>query len=254
VTSALLDLQAAADRLGVHYQTVYRWVRNGTLPALMINGRYALECDVVDDFGRQRTTPVPAAPRRTRTDLARQADAMHVALMSGDDRAARQLIDALISRGITLTELMDQVVAPALRRIGADWHAGLVSIWVEHRATAIASALISAHLPNPRGRRRGHAVVAAVSGDVHVLATMMAAAALRDDNWHVQHLGADMPTYEVLDFVSTHPMDLAVITVSMPDVEHDALALARDLEGRGVRTLVGAPGRTLADLITLARG
>ncbi|MGY9023882.1 MAG: helix-turn-helix domain-containing protein, partial [Candidatus Nanopelagicales bacterium] len=35
-----LDLQSAADQLGVHYQTAYRWVRSGRLPAEMVDGRY----------------------------------------------------------------------------------------------------------------------------------------------------------------------------------------------------------------------
>jgi excisionase family DNA binding protein len=29
-----VDLQTAAARLGVHYQTAYRWVRDGSLPAM----------------------------------------------------------------------------------------------------------------------------------------------------------------------------------------------------------------------------
>jgi MerR family transcriptional regulator, light-induced transcriptional regulator len=35
-----IELAEAADRLGVHYQTAYRWVREGRLPAVRVRGRY----------------------------------------------------------------------------------------------------------------------------------------------------------------------------------------------------------------------
>jgi len=47
----VLELQEAADALGVHYQTAYRWVRTGKLPANMVGGRYLVEqrdLDAVD--------------------------------------------------------------------------------------------------------------------------------------------------------------------------------------------------------------
>ena len=37
---AVLRLSDAADELGVHYQTAYRWVRTGRLPARLVNGEY----------------------------------------------------------------------------------------------------------------------------------------------------------------------------------------------------------------------
>ena len=37
-----IDLQEAARRLGVHYQTAYRWVREGRLTAVRVRGRYEL--------------------------------------------------------------------------------------------------------------------------------------------------------------------------------------------------------------------
>ncbi|MDA8269090.1 MAG: helix-turn-helix domain-containing protein [Actinomycetota bacterium] len=36
--SDVIGLQQAADRLGVHYMTVYRYVRTGRLPATKVGG------------------------------------------------------------------------------------------------------------------------------------------------------------------------------------------------------------------------
>ena len=43
-----MELQTAADALGVHYQTAYRWVRSGRLPARLIGGKYVVTRHDVD--------------------------------------------------------------------------------------------------------------------------------------------------------------------------------------------------------------
>ena len=39
---ALLTLQEAADAVGCHYQTLYRRVRKGEIPALVAGGSYRI--------------------------------------------------------------------------------------------------------------------------------------------------------------------------------------------------------------------
>jgi len=96
-------------------------------------------------------------------------------------------------------------------------------------------------------------MVAALAGDQHFLATSMAAVALREDNWRVHLLGADMPAAELVSFCSTHAVGLAVLTVTNTDVADAATRTAAVLEAAGIRTLVGRPGSTLIGLQELAR-
>jgi methanogenic corrinoid protein MtbC1 len=81
----------------------------------------------------------------------------------------------------------------------------------------------------------------------------MATAALREDQWQVHHLGADIPPEELVDFCADHTVDLVVLTVTNPDVAEDAEHLADRLRAAGTRAIVGAPGRPLSDLLTAAR-
>jgi len=74
--------------------------------------------------------------------------------------------------------------------------------------------------------------------------TAMAAAALREDNWRVHHLGADMPGDELVRFCHEHDVDLAVLTVTTTDAARSAAETATRLEREGVRSLVGRPGAT----------
>jgi len=250
-TGGTLDLQAAADELGVHYQTAYRWVRAGRLPAHRVDGRYVITRDDLAVFVVERSSPAtPPVPSQRRLDTASKT--MHSALVDGDEGTARNLARSIIDQGTPLPELIQKVIVPPLQQIGVDWHDGHLSIWVEHRASAIIDRLLGDITPNPRGRRRGTAMVAAVAGDRHSLATSMAAVTLRDNNWEVHHLGADVPADEIVAFCESTRLDIAVITLTNPDSTASAHATADRLRKLGVQTIVGAPGTTLDDLLDAA--
>ncbi len=247
-----VDLQAAADRLGVHYQTAYRWVRTGKLPAELVGGSYRLRSADVDAAGARQAAPAKHRPPSDER-LRRQSDRLHDALVAGDETSARRIVTRLIDEGTPIVDVIQTVVVPPLRSIGTAWHEGRLSIWVEHRASAIVERLLGEAAPTRRGRRRGRAVVAAVSGDLHSLPTTMAAVALRDDNWHVDHLGADVPTAELLDYCASNDVDVVVLSSTNPDVAALAAATATELRAGGVPTIVGAPGSTLDELRAAAR-
>ncbi len=247
-----VELRTAAAELGVHYQTAYRWVRNGRLPATMVAGKYSVSRSDLEEFAKLRTKPAAVStPSVQRLD--RQAEGMHEALLSGDDPTARQIARRLVDDGTPIKDLIVQVLSPALRDIGQSWHDGDISIWVEHRAAAIVERIVGELTPTPRGRRRGTVMVAAVSGDLHALPTAMAAAALRADNWRVEHLGANMPPEDIVDFCATHDITVAVLSVTNSEVEAAAQRAATALRESATPVVVGGPGRTLDDLLAEVR-
>lgn len=247
-----IDLRAAAAELGVHYQTAYGWVRSGRLRAELVGGRYLVARDALDAVLVQRNTPRDPQPPGAKR-LKRSAERMHEALLAGDEPAARRVALSLVNEGTSMVDLIQTVFVPPLIDIGRSWHDGRLTISVEHRASAIVERILGELAPNPRGRRRGTVVVAAISDDHHSLPTSMAAMALRDDNWHVEHLGANMPPDELVRFCAEHSVTLAVITSTNPDTASAANDAAAALRAAGTPTIVGGPGRSLTDLIELAR-
>ncbi|CAN5673603.1 MAG: B12-binding domain-containing protein [Ilumatobacteraceae bacterium] len=248
-----IELQAAADQLGVHYQTAYKWVRSGQLPAALVQGRYLISPTAVAAFAERRVRPRRPAPRRPRTGFAALSNRTFDQLVAGDERQLRKTVASLVDDGVPFTTVMQELLVPALRRIGEEWQAGRMPIAVEHQVAAIVERVIGGHHPTPRGRRRGTAVVAALSNDRHALPTSMAAAALREDNWHVHHLGADLPGDELVRYCDETAVDLVVLTVTATEVNAYAERIAQRLATGGVRTLVGHPGGTLAELQRRAR-
>lgn len=248
-----IDLREAARLLGVHYQTAYRWVREGCLPAVRVRGRYELGTDDVDAFARQRNQPAPAAERRGRREWGRSADRLLAALCEGDERTAADVVARLHTQGETTLDVLGQVVVPAMAAVGDRWATGELSVAHEHRASEIVSRLLAGIDQRRPGRPRGTVVVTAPPGELHGLPVDMAAAVLREDAWSVQLLGRDVPADALLHFVAGVAPDLAVLTVTTPDRVVAAEQLAGQLTSAGHDVLVGGPGRTLGDLVQAAR-
>jgi methylmalonyl-CoA mutase cobalamin-binding subunit len=62
-----------------------------------------------------------------------------------------------------------------------------------------------------------------------------------------------MPPDELVHFCAEHPVAVAVITSTNPDTADLANDTATTLRAAGTPSIVGGPGRTLDDLVDLAR-
>jgi MerR family transcriptional regulator, light-induced transcriptional regulator len=249
-----MQLRDAADTLGVHYQTAYGWVRQGTLPARKTSRGYEVsEGDVRDLLAKRAAGAEPPAEVKVR-DWAAQADRLYAALVAGDEALARQDFDRLAA-GTPVVGLCDQVIAPALHRVGLAWASGELSIAQEHRATAICARLIGPRARQPQGRPRGVAVTTTPPGEHHALPSLMAAACLREDRWRVHDLGADLPTDDLIGFTAEVGARLVVLSTATADSIRIAGRQVRELRERlpEVRVLTGRPGDTLTRLRDLAR-
>ena len=68
-----MNLKEASRRLGVHYQTAYKWVRSGSLTAIRVGARYEVSQAAIDQFLANRRSVLseaePPPPSRRATDL-----------------------------------------------------------------------------------------------------------------------------------------------------------------------------------------
>ena len=249
-----MQLRDAADALGVHYQTAYGWVRQGTLQARkMPHGYEVSEDDVRDLIARRASGTGPSAEIKVR-DWDAQASRLHAALVAGDEgRALRDF--TRLAAGVPLAELCDQVVAPALRQVGAQWAAGELSVAAEHRATAICERLIAGRVHQPQGRPRGVAVTTTPPGERHALPAMMASACLREDHWQVHHLAADLPVADLISLAGDTGASLVVLSAATTGGARAGIREARQVRMSLPHALVlaGRPGNTLAQLRDQAR-
>jgi excisionase family DNA binding protein len=242
-----VELDEAAGLLGVHYMTAYGWVRQGRLPARKRGGRYDVSAAAVARLRAERERAVRPADRQVR-DWSSPVAGLLEALITGDESSAGRLVRAQLRSGASSLALCEDLIAPSLRAIGDAWACGELNVAHEHRASAICSRLLGP-IAGPRpGRPRGRAVVLSAPGDRHRLPALMATIALREARWRVDHLDIDVPRGDLLEFIHGDRPDLVVISSAHPPATKAARRLATVLTAARVRTLVGVPGASLAEL------
>lgn len=234
-----LTLHEAADELGVHYMTAYRYVRLGVLPAAKAGGTWRVRrTDLAEFRTGTRTTPVKAGRP------APWAERLESRLIAGDARGAWGVVEAAMTAGAELDEIYLDVLSPALVAIGSKWESGQIDIAIEHRATGIATRLIGQLGPRfgRRGRTKGAVVLGAPRGEGHGLPVAILADLLRLEGWEVSDLGADTPSQSfALTAIDTD--DVVAVGLSVTYSEHlescaEACAAVREA-APGVLVVVG---------------
>jgi excisionase family DNA binding protein len=249
-----MKLQDAAQRLGVHYQTAYRWVRDGSLPATKIGRGYDVTEEDVRRFEAARSAGQPPEPAVRVRDWKDQAERLFAALAAGDERQARRQVERLFAGHVSVVDLCTRLLAPAMERVGREWAANRLSVAEEHRASAICERLLAPLAQPGPGRPRGIAVVSTPPGERHGLPALMAAAALREERWVVHHLAADLPLAALADLAEQVSAGLIVLSRATPAGDTDGEDV-RALQDRlpEVQVLVGRPGADLHDLLAAVR-
>jgi excisionase family DNA binding protein len=203
-----LTLPQVADKLGLHYMTVYRYVRTGRLPAKRVRGAWQVDpADLAHvERSRQGTRATGKAPSRARLEAR---------LVASDEAGAWDVLEEALASGMEPDQVLLELVGPALRSIGTLWEQGRLSVADEHRASSVAARLISrlgARFAR-RGHKRGTVILAAAPGDLHGFPVSIAANLLRWRGFDVVELGADTPSDALAETAAGEP-DLVAVGIA----------------------------------------
>jgi excisionase family DNA binding protein len=244
VTDPVLTLQEAADELGVHYMTAYRYVRLGQLDAVKVGGSWQVTAAALAAFRAQRDDPQPARLRSVPW-----SDRLEARLLAGDAAGAWGVVESALAGGAAVDEVYIDMLAPALRSIGDRWERGEIDVAIEHRASGIATRLIG-RLGSRcvrRGRSRGSIVLGSPAGERHSLVVAILGDLLRLEGWDVSDLGADTPAASfLLAAQSTDDLVAVGVSVTHRDSLPAAAATFELLREAGVAPVV-AGGQAIED-------
>lgn len=199
--STEITLQDAAAQLGVHYMTVYRYVRTGRLDARKHDGQWWVRPGDLAHLRESKVRPPvvrdEVRPRVRRWD--RYCERLVPRLIEGDEAGAWGVVESALTAGAVPTDIHVDLIAASMREVGDRWQAGTLSVGAEHRASAVASRLVGRLGPRfaRRGRRRGTLVVAGVPGDIHALPVLILADVLRGAGYEVIDFGANTPVTDI---------------------------------------------------------
>lgn len=292
-----------ADAIGVSESSVKRWVDQGSLVATRTAGghrripreeamRWLRENRVQlvrpDRLGLPENTLSVA--RGSSIQVA--AERFYQDLLDGRSSEARGVAAGLFVSGHSVAVIADEVIRPAMARIGTLWEHGEEGIYVEHRATDICvhvvkelRGLLPDHEPDPDAgagdagaparreiERAPVAVGGAPSGDPYLIAPMLAAVTLMEAGFRTVNLGPETPL-RVLE-LAVERLDAGMVFLSSGVTPSDRFArelttFCERMDARGIVCAIGGRhveelglpvvpnvfiGRTLGELSAFARG
>jgi len=241
-----LDVEAAATELGVHYQTVYRWVRAGRLPAVKIGSEYSIDPADVSRFAERRDggAGIPG-------ELA--VGALVEALVGADEAAARSLVVDAREAGTAPQTICEALIVPAYQTIDDERIAGRLPVAEWLVAQRICESLVGLLAFPARGRPRRDVAVAGIEGPAQRLPGLLATVALRSDRWRVHDLGPNVPPRDILQFTVDRPVDLVVIAAPRRPSTAGEGAEAADAIRVPTPVLWYDPDTPLSELVAQAR-
>lgn len=204
-----LNLKQVAAALGVHYMTVYRYVRTGRLPARRAGAGWVVDPADLARFAAspgvggtsQRDGPGQDGPGRDgpgagedRSGLAWRAR-LRRTLAAGDEAAAWRVLEQALTAGHPPAECYLDLLVGAIDDISGRSLPPDGPVAEEYLAVATASRLVArlgARFRRP-GRTRGTVVFGAPLGEHHTLAISVVADLVRLDGFSCLELGADVP-------------------------------------------------------------
>ncbi len=188
-----LTLHEVAEALGVHYMTVYRYVRLGQLDATKVGSTWHVDPEELDRFCNRTVQPADAAP------LVRQpvdwSSRLETRLVAGDAPGCWSIIEAAMVAGYSAEDVYLDMITPALHRVGDRWAAGEIDVVDERRASVVVRQALGRLSPRfrRRGRARGAIIVGCVPGERHDVAVTILVDLFRQAGFEGEDLGADVP-------------------------------------------------------------
>ena len=185
------------------------------------------------------------------------AQAYAAAVLAGDEVAAEIAIREAIDAKLSTAEVDEEIIIPALRLAGELWERGEISVADEHIATEISLRVLALLREVKRvafGRRHHRVMLAAPSGELHVVALRMVGNLLIESGYSVTMIGADVPASALGECAKRLRPDAIGLSATMPEVA-DQLLSSVDAVRRGwPSAAVFVGGRALVAAAQLAAG
>jgi MerR family transcriptional regulator, light-induced transcriptional regulator len=145
-------------------------------------------------------------------------------------------LEVLLRRTAALmgaAEFLERMVAPFLRRIGEEWHAGRLSPAREHAATGVVQRVVSGVLGQMSPPDDAPVfLVGGPAGDRHEMGSLLAAATAAAERWRVIYLGPDLPARDIVEAAASSGARAVGLSVVFVDDRERVLRELREVRER----------------------
>jgi len=187
------------------------------------------------------TSPTPASDHF----LKPFRDQFIAYLLQGNRIKANELVQELISRDVSITDVYMEIFHESQREIGRLWQLNKITIAEEHYCTAATQLIMGQLYPLifATPKRDLVFVGACVGGELHELGVRMVSDFLELAGWNTYYLGANTPIKSVVETVVKEKANIIGISVTMSFHIDEAIQLIEmirsDVRCGSVKIMVG---------------
>ena len=166
-------------------------------------------------------------------------------LLKGDRSGCEIIVDSLFRHNFSPNNTYSLIFAPSIRKIGALWHEGTITVAHEHLASQTIEGLIDlVSQKSPTLPLNGMTIlITSVEGERHSLAAKMFANLLTLEGWNVYYLGPETPAVDIATYVhqkNINAVGLSVIGESNLQKAMECVEAIKGLENPPLILLGGA--------------
>lgn len=175
-------------------------------------------------------SPVTGDAAQSTTELAASAVASALQATRRLDPVELQAVLERAAVTLGVPTFIDEVVAPALVRIGHGWAQGSVSVAQEHMATAVFRRVLGwlFRVYEVKGPAPC-LVVATPPRQQHEMGALMVAASAAAEGWSVTYLGPNLPVAELLSAARQTDADAVAVSVVYREEAGDLAVVLREI-------------------------
>jgi len=139
-------------------------------------------------------------------------------LLSGKRDRAALLIDQLVDKNVTVTEIYEHIFQATQYEVGALWQRNEITVAHEHYCTAATQLIMSRLYPIIfSNKKNGLKMVAcSVASELHEIGIRMVSDFFEMDGWDTYYMGSNMPESHILKALREHNANLLAISVTLP--------------------------------------
>lgn len=233
-----LSTKEVAALLNITETTVKRWADIGKLKcSKTLGGHRKFDLHDVIKFAEDNSFPIsgvipPPLSKKQLQNLEFSvytknypliSDILKTEALQGDKEGIEKLLQYLYKNNIKFTTIVDEIIQPALSRIGELWQNKSINIDQEHlSSTAVKEALIrtsSILFRKPYNKLKS--LCACVEGEIHDIGITTISYCLEIEGFKVINLGIDTPFKSIKNYIENNKPNVVCLSATSPDIEKD---------------------------------
>jgi len=153
------------------------------------------------------------------------------AAIDGDETTCNQILDEAFRARMPMLDIYQDILAPAMCKIGAWYKEGAIDITDEHLATYITEQMMfrTVQVTGPIRRHNRVAMLGCGPNSWHVIGLRMLGDYLRYCGWRTFYLGANIPTEAFVKAVKQQGPELVLLSCGCNQAAEATLDLIRKL-------------------------